>query len=275
MIILNVNKKCAPAHLFGIKGLSISDNQISIEDFLNQDNKEVFIALDKNMFNSDLKFLEEVLIKLSKEKIKGVFFYDISVLSIVKRLNLDINLIWAGDFLTTNYKTIDFYKKDGVKGISISNLLTIDEICEIIEKVQVKTFVNIFGYQLVAVSKRNLISNYFEYINEEKNNDIYTMIERGKEYKTKEDEYGTKIYSNYILNGIKYLKKLKDSGVDYIILNDFEIDKKIFSKVLSIYKKALDFKDDLDILDKEINSLIETETGFFDKKTIYRVKKND
>ena len=275
MIILEVNKKCAPAHLFGIKGLSISDNLISIEEFLKQDNKEAFIALDKNMFNSDLKFLEEVLIKLSKEKIKGVFFYDISVLSIVKRLNLDINLIWAGDFLTTNYKTIDFYKKDGVKGLSISNLLTIDEICEIIEKVQVKTFVNIFGYQLVAVSKRNLISNYFEYIDEEKSNDIHTMIERGKEYKTKEDEYGTKIYSNYILNGIKYLKRLKDSGVDYIILNDFDVDKKIFSKVLSIYEKALDFKDDLDILDKEINSLIETETGFFDKKTIYRVKKND
>lgn len=275
MIILDINKKCAPAHLFGIKGLSISDNLISIEEFLSLDDKDVFITLDKNMFNSDLPFLEEVLIKLSKENIKGVFFYDLSVLSIVKRLNLNINLIWAGDFLTTNYKTIDFYLKDGIKGVLISSLLTIDEICEIIEKTKIKTFVNIFGYQLVSISKRKLISNYFEYINENDNNGIHTMIERGKEYKTKEDSYGTKIYSNYILNGIKYLKRLKNSGVDYIILNDFDIDKDLFSKVLSIYEKALTFDYDLNILDKDINNLIDTDTGFFDKKTIYRVKKND
>ena len=275
MVILDVNNRCAPAHLFGIEGLSISDNNITIEQFLEMDDKKVFISLDKNMFNGDLPFLEEVLLKLSKESIKGVFYYDVSVLSIVKRLGLNINLIWAGDFLTTNYKTIDFYKKDGVNGLFISNLLTLDEVCEIIKKVQVKTFVNIFGYQLVSISKRHLISNYFDYIDEDDDINIHTMIEREKKYKTKECEYGTKIYSNYVLNGIKYLKELKDAGVDYIILNDFEIDKEVFSKVLSIYEKALTFEYDLNILDRKINSLIETDTGFFDKKTIYRVKRND
>ena len=50
--------------------------------------KEIFVSLNKNMFNNDLKQLEDVLIKLSNFNIAGVLYYDISVLSIVKRLKL-------------------------------------------------------------------------------------------------------------------------------------------------------------------------------------------
>ena len=53
------------------------------------------------MFNNDLKQLEDVLIKLSNFNIAGVLYYDISVLSIVKRLKLNIHLVWSQEHLTT------------------------------------------------------------------------------------------------------------------------------------------------------------------------------
>ena len=194
------------------------------------------------------------------------------MLSITKRLNLNLNLIWAADYLTTNYKTCNFYSKEGVKGVLLSNVLTCDEICEISSKVDLNSYVNIFGKQLMAISKRKLISNYFEYIEEEDNNNSHIMIEKDKSYRTIEENYGTKIYSDYVLNGIVYLKKLKDSGIKGIILDDIDIEDETFEKIIEIYKKALD-SEDLELLEKEINKLIETERGFFDKKTIYKVKR--
>lgn len=272
IILKTNNKKSAMALLFGIKGLSTENNLITIDELNKMDNPNIFISLDKNMFNSDLEFLEETLKEL-EGKTLGILFYDLSVLSIVKRLNLNINLIWKGDFLTTNYKTCEYYYNEGVSGVVLSNVLTKDEICEISNNTSLDTFVNIFGYQEMALSKRHLISNYFEYINEDNNSNIHNMIERGKEYKTKEEDYGTKMYSDYILNGIKYLNDLKESGVKYIILDSFNIDDKVFDKIVNIYEKALMGNNNLNKLNDEIDKLIGTETGFFDKKTIYKVKR--
>ena len=49
---------------------------------INYPNKKVFLSLDKNMFNEDLKLLEEILSKIDNYNIKGILFYDLSVLSI-------------------------------------------------------------------------------------------------------------------------------------------------------------------------------------------------
>lgn len=273
-IILKTKKtESAMALLFGIKDLSIEENLITLEQLekINRDN--IFISLNKNMFNTDLDLLEKTLKKLNDLKVKGIFFYDLAVLSITKRLNLDLNLIWAADFLTTNYKTCDFYFNEGVKGVLISNVLTKEEIIEISKNTKLDTFVNIFGYQMMAISKRHFISNYFSYIDEENNNNVHTISEKDKKYLIDEEDYGTKLYSNYILNGIKYLKELKDANVKYIILNDYNLEEDLFTKIVDIYKKAVTFNYDLNNLDEEINNLIKTDTGFFDKKTIYKVKK--
>ena len=273
IILKTKNKKSAFARLFGIKSLSIEENLITINELKEMNNENIFISLNKNMFNSDLTLLEETLIELNKLKIKGVLFYDLAVLSITKRLNLDLNLIWAGDFLTTSYKSCEFYENEGVKGVVLSNVLTKDEIIEISRKTNLDTFVNIFGYQMMAISKRHFISNYFEFIKEEDNNNFHQMIERDKSYNIDEKDYGTKMYSNYVLNGIKYLKELNDAGVDYIILNDYNIKDEIFIKIVDIYKKALTFNYDLKKLEEETNKFVKTETGFMNKKTIYKVKR--
>lgn len=271
-IILRTSKKrSAFASLFGIKGLSIENNLITLDELKDMDTSNIFISVNKNMFNSDLDNLESTLIELSKMSIRGVFFYDMAVLSIVNRLKLNINLIWAQDFLTTNYKTCNYYEKEGIKGVLISNVLTIDEVMNISNNTNLDCYVNIFGWQFMAVSKRNLINNYFDYIKEKNDSNFHYMIEKDVKYKVQEENYGTKIYSNYILNGIRYLKKLEESGIKYIILDDFDIDD--FEKVLLIFEKAITFKYDLNTLEDEINKIIRTDLGFFDKKTIYKVKR--
>lgn len=260
--------------LFGLKGLSIDNNLISLEELKDMDTSKIYISLDKNIFNDDLSFLEQALLFLNDLKVRGIFFYDLAVLSLSKKLKIDIPLIWNQNFLVTNYRTCNYYKKEGVKGAVISSEITIDEIVNISRNIDMDLFVNIFGFQLMAVSKRLLLSSYFDYVNESNEDTYHYMSERTGRYGVIENDYGTKFISKDILNGIRYINRLKDAGIKYIILDDYGIDKDIFDNVLECFNLAINSSTDDELLELErkINCLIPTSLGFLDKKTIYKVK---
>ena len=270
---LNINKKNADAFLFGIKGLSIFNTcTISInklKKLVQNTDKEIFVSIDKNIFDKDLKYLEKVLVELSNLNIKGLFFYDLSVLYLVKKLNLDIDLIWNQNYLVTNYKTCNYYKEEGIKGAYISSEITLNEIKDIRKNTKLTLFLNVFGYQMMAFSKRKLISSYFKYIkrfNLKKNN---YMIEKDIKYPVKETKEGTIFLSNYILNALSLMEDIKKINIDYIVLDEYMI--KDFDKVLDIYRKALIKK----VSTKEIDNMFtNTSLGFLEKETIYKVKKD-
>lgn len=274
IIIKSKKKKEAFCLLFGLKNLSTYDNIITLEELKEMDTSKIFIAIDKNIFNDDLKDLKEALQELNKLNIKGIFFYDLAVLNLCKKLNINIPLIWNQNFLVTNYKTCNYYEKEGVQGAVLSSEITIDEILEIKNHTKLDLFVNLFGYQTMAISKRHLISSYFDYLNEENEEKINYIIENNDKYQVVEDSYGTKFLTKDILNGIRYIKKLKDKGIKYIILNDEGIEKETFLKICDYFKQAINTNDENEIMkiERDINSLVKTSLGFLDKKTIYKVK---
>lgn len=265
-------KKNADAFLFGIERLSSYQTKIiTVEELTKIVNKykeyEIFVGIDKNLFNKDLPHLEETLKQLDKINIKGIFFYDLAVLYMVKKLKLKTPLIWNQNFLTTNYKTCEFYEKQKISGVNISAELTTDEIIEIKNKTKLTTFVNIFGYQLMAFSNRKLITNYFKHIKEKNNKKHNYMIEKNKSYLIEENTSGTMILSDYILNGYNELEKLKD--IDYIVFNSYMIKENKFIKILKIFKDKINNN-----IDNNVDKIIKnTSDGFFNKKTIYKVKK--
>lgn len=278
-IIYKTNKefKNANAFLFGLKDFSTFEETITLNDIESFSNKKVFLSLDKNMFNEDLKLLEEILSEIDNYNIQGILFYDLSVFSIAKRLNIKTPLIWAQSFLVTNYKTCNYYEKEGVRGALISSLITHDEIVKICNNTNFDIFVNGFGYQMMALSKRHLISNYFDYINETNDKNINYMIEKEDKYPITEQEIGTKIYTKDVLNSIRYINELKKAGVKYLILDNFMIDEAIFQKVSKLYERAVNenLKDEeLISMENEIKELIpNSSTMFLDKKTVYKVKR--
>ncbi len=277
IIYKNNNYKGAKTLLFGLKDLSILENTITLENLKNYQNKEIYLSIDKNLFNEDIKVLEKNLKQIDNYNIKGILFYDLAVLNLAKKLNIKTPLIWNQNFLVTNYKTINYYNKDNIKGTVISSEITIEEIKEIAKNTNLDLFVNLFGYQLMAVSKRSLISNYFKHINQNNNTDINCMIEKNNKYPVIENDICTKFYTKEVLNGIKYINILKEIGIKYIILEDIFLDKEIFNKVANIYEKAINneiTEEELLTKEEEINKLISnTSTLFLNKKTIYKVKR--
>ncbi len=277
-IIYNTkNYKGAKTLLFGLKDLSTYENEISLEELNKYKDKEIYLALDKNIFNEDLPKLEESLKEIDKLNIKGILFYDLAVLHISKRLNLKTPLIWNQNFLVTNYKTCNFYEKQNIKGAVISGEITIEEIEQLAKNTKIDLYINVFGYQLMAISKRKLITNYFNHTKEKNQEKAHKMIEKENSYPIIENETCTKIYTKEVLNGIKYLNRLKQAGIKYIILNDILLDEEKFNKVAKIYEEALNKNEtDQELLEREkqIKNIINnTSTLFLDKKTIYKVKR--
>ena len=283
-LLISVNDKELSKYLnftdsfiIGLKDYSVNYYELSIEEIeklLKKYNDiNLFISINKNIFNKDLESLEEYLIKLDKLKIKGVLFYDLSILAIVKRLNLNIPLVYHQGHLVTNYNICNFYKSLGCEYAYLSTEITADEMKEICLKCDLKLMAYFIGHPIISHSKRKLISNYYKHIKKDNKNNINIIHEQNKDtkYYIKENKLGTDILTYDILNGTEAFIYLKDK-IEYSVLDNNLIDDDLFIKILSLYKDYLDNKISDHKLINEMKKLIGSDSGFFYKKTIYRVK---
>ena len=260
------------SYLIGIDGLSVnmpiyfSIDEVEDLSFSN----EIFISLNKNMHSSDLELLENVLVRLSKLDIKGVFFYDIAVLSIVKRLKLNIPLVWAQEHMTNNYMSVNFWKDKGVEYTLLSEEISSKDIIDIKKNSDSKLIVPIFGYFPMFVSRRHLKKNYMDRFNLSDDSKINFITKEGFTYPIV-DSSVTTVYTNSYLNGIKDFVSFSDSGIDYVLLNSFLTGDKI-NKVLNMFKSVNE-----DNKEEYFDSLSEmfddnVDTFFLHKESIYKVK---
>ena len=109
--------------IIGLKDFSTNYNVSLIIDEIKElsKDKNIMVVINKTIFNDDLEKLEENLIELSKLNIEAVLFYDLSILSIKNRLNLELNLIWNQTHMVTNYNTCNYYYNNNVYGAYLSN----------------------------------------------------------------------------------------------------------------------------------------------------------
>ena len=263
--------------IIGLKEFSINYLEFSINEIKEllekYPNIELFVSINKNIFNNEINLLKEYLVELNSLPIKGVLFYDIAILSIVKDENLSINLIWHQTHMVTNYNTCNYYYDKGCKYAYLASEITVDEIKEIKENSKIGLMAFGFGYPIVSFSKRKLLSNYASFNNLTLDGN-YQVITSGnsEKYFVKENSHGTSILYGNMLNGIKPMSDLINI-LDYFILDEQLVEHSLFIKVLDIYNKLL--IGEIDAFDAN-NSIYELtnsdDTIFYYKKTIYKVK---
>lgn len=220
------------------------------------DIKKSFIVINKNIHNSELSKLKEVLLEIEKLDVLGIIFYDIALVNLKNKLNLKTPLVWHQEHLTTNYKTVNYWKNKGIEYAYLSSELTKRELDEIAKNTSVKTLVNVFGYIPMFTSRRNLVNNYLETFNLKENKSKKIIKKEGKSYIINDDKNGTVVYSDYVLNALD-----EDFSLfDYIVFNSNYIDEEVVLDTIEKYKKG--------------NTLYKypINHGFLYKETIYKVK---
>jgi len=261
-------KKDIDGIILGLKGYSVFLNfEVSIKEIkkiINNTDKEVYIAINKIIYNKDINKLKRLLIQLSKLNITGILYDSVSIYNINKELNLNLNLVWNQMHFPTNYMTCNYWNKLGVNSAYLSTEITLDEIINIKKNTNMNIFTYMYGYLPIFESSRELLTNYFKHIKKiKKDNKYYLYEEMSKKYYLIYENNKETYILDDILDGIEEIKTLKKNKINYIVLNGLFHKENIFNKVVNNYIKVLKNK-------KTIKS--NHSKGFLYKETIYKVK---
>lgn len=241
--------------IIGVKDLSIYPFELDIEDIINIANntdKEIIVAMNKMIHNKDIELVKSVLDKVRTSKISKIMFYDLGIFNICKSMDINKELILSQEHLNASTSSNNFYYDKGIGNTYISSDITYDEVLEIKNCTKMNIYYTVYGYLPIFYSRRYLLTNYFKYIDKDMEDNTYYVFNNELRYMIKEYSYGTIIYSP-LVNLINEINKIKD--VDNLVID-------------------LSHTEDISVIDNFIreDSADDTYTGFFDKKTIYKLK---
>jgi collagenase-like PrtC family protease len=267
---------CCDALLLGLENFSVLNSVTFSVDEIRKITKDypdidVFVKMDKNLFNDEINDVRHVLQELEQMSIRGVFFYDLAILELKQELSLSLDLVWSQTHMVTNYRTCDYYYQQGVHYALLSKEITLDEILAIVKKSSILSIVEVVSLPSVGYSRRKLLSNYYKDLEEDSHSTL-SILEKitDKKYLVKEEDAGTGIFLDEVLNGTSVIKPLYEAGVSYILFREEGISS--FMELINDTKNYIDGGCvDTDYVSKY--KKLGDSTGFFFKKTIYRVKK--
>ena len=271
---LNLN---VDAFIIGIKDYNVLNTlEIEIEKLDNYlNNRNIYISLNKLFHNNELEKLNNLLKILENKKINGVIFDDVSIYQLVKENNYNINLIWGNIHQVTSYKSINEWYNLGVKMAITSPDITLNEILEIKNNTKSQLFVPIYGKFEIFSSNRFLVKSYFDYINKNKNDNLYFIDNKliNQKYPIYEDTNGTRIINGSTMNGLEEYILLLKNDIEYVIINSFLIEN--IKEVVNNFKKVREmFENDKIDMDKveQLSKELGNDKVFLNKETIYKVK---
>lgn len=213
--------------------------------------KRVFVTINVFPHNEDLIGLEEYLKKLYELKVDAILVSDPGIIMTARETVPDLELHLSTQANNVNWKSAQFWHKQGVKRIVLARELSLTEIKEIRNKLpedcEIEAFVH--GSMCMSYSGRCVISNYMTgrdsnrgqcaqpcrykyYLMEEKRPNEYFPI--------LEDERGTYILNSKDLCMIEYIPELVEAGI-----NSFKIEGRMKSpyyvaSIVKAYRQAID-----------------------------------
>ncbi len=213
--------------------------------------KKVYITVNIIPHNEDLEGLSDYIKELEKLSVDALILSDPGVFLTIKEVAPDMEIHLSTQANNTNYKSAEFWYKQGVRRVVLARELSFNEIKDIVEKapkgLEFESFVH--GAMCISYSGRCLLSNYMVgrdanrgecahpcrykyYLMEEKRPGQYMPIE--------EDEKGTYIFNSKDLCMIDHIPELVNSGI-----KSFKIEGRMKSSyyvatVVRAYRKAID-----------------------------------
>lgn len=201
--------------------------------------------------NEDIKPLQRYLNKIKDLGIDAFIVSDPGVIEMIKEIIPEAELHLSTQANMTNYKTAEFWAKQGVKRIVLARELTITEIRKLKramgKNMEFEAFVH--GAMCISYSGRCLLSNFM--IERDANRGAcahpcrwkYALVEEqrpGQYYPIEEDDRGTYILNSRDLCMIEHLPELIDAGVVSAKIEGRM--KSIFyvATIVSAYRRAID-----------------------------------
>lgn len=214
-------------------------------------NRKVYVTINVFAHNEDLAGLEDYLKELYEVGVDAIIVSDPGIIMTAREVVPDLELHLSTQANNVNYKSAEFWHKNGVKRIVLARELSLEEIKELrgnlSDTCDLEAFVH--GSMCMAYSGRCLLSNYMTGRDSNRGECAqpcrykYNIMEEkrpGEFFPIEEDERGTYIFNSKDLCMIEHIPELVEAGI-----NSFKIEGRMKSafyvaSVVKAYREAVD-----------------------------------
>ncbi len=210
-----------------------------IVDYCHQNDLKAYIAVDALISENDKTMMYSYFEFVRSLDVDGIYFSDLGVINIARGYGIADRLIYEADTLMTNSLDAAFFIRMGIDVVAAREL-EIVELTNLLKKNSGHMDMQIFGHFRMSSSKRKFLTNYQKEI--DKDFDVSAkdlrIVEESRYYELPiiEDEFGTRIYTDYIFCAYEELAKLRP----YIrrgIVDDTFVNQDLFFDFLADLKK--------------------------------------
>jgi putative protease len=217
--------------------------------FARHHNKKVYVTVNILAHNRDLQQMPPYLEKLEEMQVDGLIISDPGIIKLAQRYAPSLSLTLSTQASVTNYQTAAFYRDLGVKRIVLARELSLEEIQEIKQKVDIEIEMFIHGAMCVSYSGRCLLSHYMT--GRSANYGAcahpcryrYALVEEkrpGQYYPIEEDQRGSYILNSRDLCLLEYVPRLMDISIDAFKVEGRMKSPLYVASVASVYRQAID-----------------------------------
>ncbi len=210
---------------------------------------KVYVTINVFAHNADFVGLEDYLRELLELKVDAIIVSDPGVIRIARLTVPDLPVHISTQANSTNWSTVQFWKDMGAERIVLARELTLPEIQEIHDKVDVELETFVHGAMCISYSGRCLLSNY---MTERDSNQgqcaqacrwNYNLVEEKRPnefYPIQEDERGTYVFNSQDLCLLQHLPELIETGICSLKIEGRMKSAYYVASIIRAYRNMID-----------------------------------
>jgi len=129
-------------------------------DFAHKHGAKVYVATNIIAHNDDLEGLEDYLKTLENIGLDAIIVADPAIIQTAKKIAPGLEVHLSTQTSTTNWQSVKFWKSEGIERVVLAREVSIKEISEIKENVDVEIEAFIHGAMCISYSGRCVLSNH-------------------------------------------------------------------------------------------------------------------
>lgn len=240
-----------------------------VRKYAHENNKKVYVLINKIFKDDELEKLEVFLTKLKKANVDGIFFTDFAVFVLAEKLQMADKCIFYHETFLRNTYDILTYQESGIKKIICSKDMHLKDIKLLPKENKDSYGIICFGYIPLYESQRKILTHYIS-MNKLPKSLLYSNTLSLKEhtrddrYKVIEQEGVSSIFDSKVYSYLSYIKELSEN-INMFIVDSLFFETSYIKEVVELIKKAhqgIDVTEELTKLDESISFT----DGFLNKK---------
>lgn len=232
------------------ENFSVDELKEGIE-FAHNRGKKVYLTANIIPHNEDIKKFEDFIKEMSPLGFDAVLIADPGMLEIIKELAPDMQIHISTQANNVNYRSANFWYKQGAKRVVLAREMSFAEISEIRrnipEDLELEAFIH--GAMCISYSGRCLLSNYLTSRDANQGSCShpcrwkYSLVEEkrpGEYMDVFENDRGTFIFNSKDLCMIEHVPELVQSGISSLKIEGRVKTSYYVATVIGAYRREID-----------------------------------